>query len=82
MDAESNAAYPMYISYEFFNEEGLVSHTISGMRIDNEMLRSGERYHIDIAAPPKTGKYTLFLSVSTGWMAPSITGGKVLVHRR
>jgi hypothetical protein len=82
VDAEANVAYPMYISYEFFNEEGFVSHTLTTIRVTNTMLRSGERYHIGIAAPPKAGKYNLLLSISTGWMPPSITGGKVLVTGR
>ena len=82
IDAEANSGYPMKLSYQFFNGEGLVSHTVTEHRISNSELGSGNISGLRIPAPAEKGDYELLISVSSGWLPPSISGGKirVIVH--
>lgn len=82
VNAEANEAYPMHISYELFKNNQLYTHPVTGMKLNNALLTSGNPLSVLIKSPAKKGDFTLFITVSTGWLPASITGGKVILHNK
>lgn len=82
VDADANPYFPMLISYQFFNKDGFVSNTVTELRLTNAMLQTGQHLQLTIPPPVQSGDYLLFISVSAGWLPPSINGGKIAVSIR
>ena len=82
IDADANTEYPMYISYQLFKDKALYSSTTTGLKLSNAMLNAQDQLNFRIHAPEEKGKFTLLISVSTGWLPPSINGGKILIRNK
>jgi hypothetical protein len=82
VDAAGNPAYPMMVSYQFFNSKGFYSHNITELRLDNRILAGAQGLDLDIPTPADKGDYTLFITISTGWLPASINGAHIALHNR
>lgn len=82
VNALGNPAYPMLVSYQFFNRNGYYSHTVTGLQLDHSILMGRKNLTLDIPAPADKGDFSLFVTVSTGWLPSSINGARVTIHNR
>lgn len=82
VNAEGNDAFPMFVSYQYFNDNGYYSHAITDLRLTNAMLQGRNSYRVKIPSPADKGDFTLFITISTGWLPSSINKCKISVHNR
>ncbi|MBL7720296.1 MAG: glycosyltransferase family 39 protein [Flavipsychrobacter sp.] len=77
-----NPDYPMRLTYQFTGEDGQVTSTATDELLTAQQIIKGSHLHVPVPAPAHAGRYYLSLSVRTGWLPPSINGGKKRVTVR
>ena len=74
---DSNPEYPSWLYYEFFRGRKLISEN-PGFRITGDMLHAIPE--LEIVTPAQPGRYSLCLSVKTGWLSPTINSRRYSIH--
>ena len=76
-DLKANKEYPSFLSYQFFSNNELISDTRTTIQLTNNMLNKDSNF--TIRTPKNEGEYCLTLSISTGWLPPTINSENIKI---
>lgn len=74
-DLAANSAYPTFLTYQFFKGGRLISDNSTEIKVTETMV--GNYTTLEIEMPEEAGKYSMHLSLKTGWLPPGINSRKM-----
>lgn len=76
-DFEINKSFPSYLSYQFFYQNEMISNTQTPILLSNDMMNGVVDFRVH--TPEKEGNYVLNISISTGYLPPTINSDNIKI---
>lgn len=75
-----NPGFVAEVHSMLFKKGKLVKDEHKDFFVEDNMVKSGETYTINIQAPEEKGTYNLYLDIAVGWLPPAINSEQIVIE--